>query len=113
MATGITGPSAAYHAVTRCGVQRHVCLYLYLESRLRSSTLEVCAFTNAEEKAAGALEWVESHSFLMETRFKEQGAKFKAGDDWSPQVLVDDNLVTAQNPASGGPCAAKVLELLA
>jgi putative intracellular protease/amidase len=51
--------------------------------------------------------------FLIESRFKEQGAQYeKADNDWAPKVCVDGNLVTGQNPASSELAAKKVVELL-
>ncbi len=41
------------------------------------------------------------------------GAEFESGPAWGPYVVVDDNLVTGQNPASAGPAAEEVLKQLA
>ncbi|KAL3925194.1 MAG: hypothetical protein SGILL_000567 [Bacillariaceae sp.] len=72
--------------------------------------LTVTGFSDAEEAAVGHTETV---PYLIETRFKEQGATYeKAADDWAPHVCVDGNLVTGQNPASSDPAAKKVVELL-
>ena len=67
--------------------------------------LEVTGFTNAEEAAAGATEWVTSNAKLMQTAFEEQGAKFNAGPDWASNVCAAGNLITAQNPGSAVACA--------
>jgi hypothetical protein len=32
--------------------------------------------------------------------------------DWQPHVLIDDQLITGQNPASSGPAAKLLLEQL-
>lgn len=74
---------------------------------------KVTAFTNAEEAAVGATEWVSQGSVLMETKFQELGASFVAGADWGSNVVVDGKLITAQNPGSAVACAAKVIEMLA
>lgn len=75
--------------------------------------LEVTGFTNAEEVAAGAYEWVTSNAKLIETTFEEQGAKFNAGADWESNVVVAGNLITAQNPGSAPACADAVIKALA
>jgi putative intracellular protease/amidase len=72
--------------------------------------LVVTGFSDAEE---AAVQHTETVPFLIESRFKEQGAKYeKADNDWAPKVCVDGNLVTGQNPASSEPAAKKVVELL-
>ncbi|KAJ1450531.1 class I glutamine amidotransferase-like protein [Pelagophyceae sp. CCMP2097] len=74
--------------------------------------LDVCAFTNAEEEAAGATEWVTKNTVFMETVFKEQGCVWGGGPDWGVQVKVAGNLVTAQNPGSAEACAEACMKLL-
>jgi len=70
----------------------------------------VTGFSDAEEAAVGQTDNV---PYLIETCFKEQGAKYeKAESDWSSHVCVDGNLVTGQNPASSTAAAQKVVELL-
>jgi putative intracellular protease/amidase len=72
--------------------------------------LTVTGFSDAEE---AAVQHTDKVPFLIEARFKEQGAKYeKAEQDWNPKVCVDGNLVTGQNPASSEPAAKKVVELL-
>mmetsp|Transcript_15752 Transcript_15752/g.36463 ORF Transcript_15752/g.36463 Transcript_15752/m.36463 type:complete len:232 (-) Transcript_15752:149-844(-) len=72
--------------------------------------LTVTGFSDTEEAAVGQTDNV---PYLIETRFKEQGAKYeKAESDWSSHVCVDGNLVTGQNPASSTAAAEKVVELL-
>ena len=73
--------------------------------------LTVTGFSDTEEAAVGHTDNV---PYLIETRFKEQGANYeKAEADWSSHVCVDGNLVTGQNPASSTAAAQKVVELLA
>eukprot|EP00536_Pseudo-nitzschia_multiseries_P004316 jgi/Psemu1/302489/fgenesh1_kg.71_\ len=70
----------------------------------------VTGFSDTEEAAVGQTDNV---PYLIETRFKEQGAKYeKAESDWCSHVCVDGNLVTGQNPASSTEAANKVVELL-
>lgn len=70
---------------------------------------ELTGFTNAEERIgglAGRAKW------LLQDRLEELGADFQEGEPWAPHVVVDRNLVTGQNPASSGPLAAELLEML-
>ncbi|MFJ7069597.1 type 1 glutamine amidotransferase domain-containing protein [Streptomyces sp. NPDC101115] len=71
---------------------------------------EVAAFTNAEEIQAGL---GERAKWLLETRLVEAGLNVKAGEPWAPNVVVDRNLVTGQNPASSAPLAVELLKKLA
>ncbi|HEY3307268.1 MAG TPA: type 1 glutamine amidotransferase domain-containing protein [Desulfuromonadaceae bacterium] len=66
-------------------------------------------FTNAEEEAVGLTAVV---PFLLEDRLKERGALFSKAASWFPYVEVDGKLVTGQNPASSGPAAKELLNLL-
>lgn len=69
----------------------------------------VTGFTNSEEAAAGLTEVV---PFLVEDMLKQHGAKYSKGADWSAHVVGDGLLITGQNPASSGPAAKALLELL-
>jgi putative intracellular protease/amidase len=69
----------------------------------------VTGFTNSEEAAAGLTEVV---PFLVEDMLKQHGAKYSKGADWSAHVVADGLLITGQNPASSGPAAKALLELL-
>jgi len=66
-------------------------------------------FTNEEEQAVGL---VEEMPFLLETRLKEQGARFVSVKTFEENVVVDGNLVTGQNPPSSRKTAQKLLEAL-
>jgi putative intracellular protease/amidase len=69
----------------------------------------VTGFTNAEEQAVGLTEVV---PFLLEDRLKERGGVYSKGANWAPYAQVDGKLVTGQNPASSGPAAKALLNLL-
>ena len=69
----------------------------------------ITAFTNEEENQAGL---AEKAPWLLEDRLRQTGATFTTGDAWAPHVVVDDNLVTGQNPASSEEVATAVLNLL-
>jgi putative intracellular protease/amidase len=69
----------------------------------------VTGFSDSEEAAAGLVEIV---PFLLETKFREQGANYESAADWAVKVCVDGKLVTGQNPASSHACAEAVALLL-
>ncbi|MGW1322867.1 type 1 glutamine amidotransferase domain-containing protein [Streptomyces antibioticus] len=69
----------------------------------------VAAFTNAEELAAGL---GERAKWLLQDRLTEAGVEVAVGEPWAPNVVVDRNLVTGQNPASSAPLAAELLKKL-
>lgn len=63
-------------------------------------------FTNVEEAQAGLADKL---VWLLEDRLRKAGAKFEAGDPWTPHVVVDRNLYTGQNPMSAGPMAERLI----
>eukprot|EP00469_Lotharella_globosa_P011318 CAMPEP_0167788014 /NCGR_PEP_ID=MMETSP0111_2-20121227/9782_1 /TAXON_ID=91324 /ORGANISM="Lotharella globosa, Strain CCCM811" /LENGTH=241 /DNA_ID=CAMNT_0007679799 /DNA_START=67 /DNA_END=792 /DNA_ORIENTATION=+ len=73
--------------------------------------LEVSGFTDSEEKAVKLEKLV---PFMLETKLKDLGGKFKGVADWQVCVSCDTSgdgvLVTGQNPGSSLACAQKVLE---
>ena len=69
----------------------------------------VTAFSDSEEEAVQLTHVV---PFLLESKFREQGAKYEKGDDWTSKVCVDGKLVTGQNPGSSEECAKAVIQLL-
>ncbi|PLC49781.1 type 1 glutamine amidotransferase domain-containing protein [Pollutimonas subterranea] len=69
----------------------------------------VTGFTNTEEEAVGLTKVV---PFLVEDMLKGNGANYSKAGDWEPHVVVDGLLVTGQNPASSGPTAEALLDLL-
>lgn len=70
---------------------------------------EVAAFTNAEEAQAG---FADKAKWLLETRLVEAGVDVRAGEPWAPNVVVDRNLFTGQNPSSSAPLAAELVKRL-
>ncbi|GHH10328.1 type 1 glutamine amidotransferase domain-containing protein [Streptomyces lanatus] len=69
----------------------------------------VAAFTNTEETLgglAGKAKW------LLQDRLTEAGVLVQEGEPWVPNVVVDRNLVTGQNPASSAPLAVELLKKL-
>lgn len=70
---------------------------------------QVTGFANSEEAAVQLTDVV---PFLVEDGLKAAGGRYSKAPDWQPYVLVDQNLVTGQNPASSAPAAQAVLQLL-
>lgn len=70
---------------------------------------KVTAFTNSEERAVNL---DQAMPFLLETRLRDCGAEFVPGSDWQDHVIVDDTLITGQNPQSSTGTARAVIELL-
>lgn len=66
-------------------------------------------FTNAEETQAGL---ADKAPWLLQDRLVALGADFQEADPWTPNVVVDRNLFTGQNPASSGPLAEEILQAL-
>lgn len=58
---------------------------------------DINSFTDAEEREAGKDKNV---PFLLQSKLHSLGAKFSAGRNWSDKVVVDDRLITGQNPQS-------------
>lgn len=69
---------------------------------------EITSFSNSEEVAVSAQEIV---PFLLETKLKELGGIYSKGDDFTPYIVVDGNLVTGQNPSSSTSAALKMIDL--
>jgi putative intracellular protease/amidase len=70
---------------------------------------KVTAFTDSEERA---VQLDKAMPFLLESRLREQGASFVPAADWADNIVVDDKLVTGQNPQSSGSAADAVIRLL-
>lgn len=69
----------------------------------------VNSFTN-EEEIARKLDHVVP--FMLESKLKERGAIFEKSDLWQEHVIVDERLVTGQNPASAKKLGEEVLKLI-
>ncbi len=69
----------------------------------------VTGFANSEEQAVGLTQIV---PFLVEDMLKDNGARYSKLADWQPHVVIDDLLITGQNPASSEPAAKALLEKL-
>lgn len=69
----------------------------------------ITSFTDEEEKA---LKLDRDMPFLLESKLREEGAKFVAGALWASHAEVDGKMVTGQNPASSEAVADAVIKLL-
>jgi len=67
------------------------------------------AFTNEEEHQAGLGEIA---TWLLEDRLRDGGTSFEYGEPWASFLVEDKNLHTGQNPASAGPLAERLVEIV-
>ncbi|MFG1860671.1 type 1 glutamine amidotransferase domain-containing protein [Microbispora bryophytorum] len=69
----------------------------------------ITGFTKAEETLTGL---ADRSKWLLEDRLVALGVRFSAGEPWAPNVVVDRNVHTGQNPASSAALAAELLKTL-
>jgi len=69
----------------------------------------VTGFTNGEEEAVGLTKVV---PFLVEDELMSLGATFSKVKNWGVHTVADGRLVTGQNPASSGPAARLLIDML-
>jgi putative intracellular protease/amidase len=67
------------------------------------------AFTNEEEHRAGLGEIA---TWLLEDSLRDGGSSFEYGEPWGSFLVEDKNLHTGQNPASAGPLAERLVEIV-
>ncbi|GAA3350826.1 type 1 glutamine amidotransferase domain-containing protein [Amorphoplanes nipponensis] len=70
---------------------------------------KLTAFTDEEEKQAGL---ADNAPWLLEDRLRAGGAVFESAPAWASHVVVDGNLITAQNPASAEAAGRAILAQL-
>jgi putative intracellular protease/amidase len=70
---------------------------------------QVTGFSNSEEQAVGLTDIV---PFSLQDELVKRGASFSKAPDWQEYVVVDDLLVTGQNPASSEAAATALIKLL-
>ncbi|RAG84015.1 type 1 glutamine amidotransferase domain-containing protein [Streptacidiphilus pinicola] len=70
---------------------------------------KITAFSNEEERQGGL---ADKAIWLLEDRLKAIGADVKVAAPWTPNVVLDGNLLTGQNPMSSGPLAVELLKQL-
>ncbi|MDR3443548.1 MAG: type 1 glutamine amidotransferase domain-containing protein [Legionella sp.] len=66
-------------------------------------------FSNSEEEAVHLTNVV---PFLVEDELKRLGGLYEKAPDWQSLAIVDDRLITGQNPASSTAAAQELLKLL-
>ena len=69
----------------------------------------VTGFSNTEEQAVQLTDVV---PFLVEDELKRLGGRYEKVADWKSLAIVDDRVVTGQNPASSTAAAHALLKLL-
>ncbi|OWZ64826.1 hypothetical protein AYX15_03528 [Cryptococcus neoformans] len=73
----------------------------------------VTGFSNSEEAQTPYNDFVNILPFSLEDKIKELGGQYEEADqDWGVKVIWDQGILTGQNPASAGPLAVKLKEIL-
>ncbi len=67
------------------------------------------SFTNSEEKE---IKMEDEMPYLLESKLVEQGAIFNSKENWQENVVVDNNLITGQNPKSAKKVAQEIVKKL-
>ena len=70
---------------------------------------QLAAFTDEEERAVKLDRVV---PFMLESTLRQRGALHKTAPNWQCNVMVDDRLVTGQNPASAELVGKEIAQLL-
>ncbi|MCE2914949.1 MAG: type 1 glutamine amidotransferase domain-containing protein [Rubrivivax sp.] len=71
----------------------------------------VTGFTDEEETVFGK-RWAQEYPFWIERRLREQGARWEEANLMMPKLVVDDRLITGQNPFSTAMAAEAVVRAL-
>lgn len=69
----------------------------------------LAGFTDEEETQAGL---ADKAPWLLESRMRAAGGQVETGPAWQPFSVVDDNVVTGQNPASSTEVAEKTVKAI-
>ena len=77
--------------------------------KLLIANKQVSAFTNEEEASLGTTKIV---PFLLQDKLIERGAIHVYGKPWEENVVVEDRLITGQNPASAKKVAQSIIAYL-
>jgi putative intracellular protease/amidase len=67
----------------------------------------ITGFSNREERLMGV---GEAPPFLLETKLLSLGAYYRSGTEFTSYVVVDENIITGQNPGSAVETATRLLE---
>ena len=79
------------------------------DGKLLIAGKKVTGFSNTEEEATGKAPHC---PYLLEDSLKAAGGEYSKGADWGEFVVVEERLVTGQNPGSSVGVAKAVLEQL-
>ena len=71
----------------------------------------ITGFTDEEETVFGK-RWAQEYPFWIESRLREQGARWEEAALMMPKLVVDDRLITGQNPFSTAMAAEAVVRAL-
>lgn len=71
----------------------------------------ITGFTDEEETVFGK-RWAQEYPFWIERRLREQGARWEEAALMMPKLVVDDRLITGQNPFSTAMAAEAVVRAL-
>lgn len=71
--------------------------------------MQLTSFTNREEKIVEKEKFV---PFMLESRLKQLGAFFNEGEPFEENVIIDQNLITGQNPQSSKKIAEEIIKKL-
>lgn len=69
----------------------------------------VAAFTEAEEQGHSE----KDVPFMLDSALQQQGAKHTSAPSFEPHVVIDDRLITGQNPASAAGVARAMIRVIA
>lgn len=83
-------------------------IYLKTGVNLITGKKMVC-FTNAEEIANGTAEIV---PFMLQTELEKRGCIFDDAAPWSDHIVIDERLITGQNPQSALSLGKELLKAL-
>jgi putative intracellular protease/amidase len=78
------------------------------DGRLLVADRAVTGFTNEEEQVFGK-RWAKEFPFLLEDAMRERGARWEEAALMLPKLVVDDRLITGQNPYSTAAVAEAVV----
>ncbi|MFZ9035875.1 MAG: type 1 glutamine amidotransferase domain-containing protein [Francisellaceae bacterium] len=86
-----------------------VAAFLFGQARSIIDGKNVTGFSNKEEEIVGLSDVV---PYLLEDRLKAAGGIYSATSPWGSHVVIDGNIITAQNPQSAHEFGQKVRGLL-
>lgn len=71
--------------------------------------MQLTSFTNKEEKIVEKEKFV---PFMLESKLKQLGAFFNEAEPFEENVIIDQNLITGQNPQSSKKIAEEIIKKL-